>query len=126
MSKLKILVVEDERETLNWIAERLSKLFDCDIDTAADGQAAVNKMLANDYNLVVLDIKLPQKNGIEVMREVKKAKKLPAILVVTAWDSSEIIYEVLQQGAAAHMPKPLDVVKFTEKVKEMLKAAFKN
>lgn len=120
LSEIKILVVEDELETLNIIKNNLEKIPHCQVETAEDGDKAVEKIMACEYDLVLLDIKLPGKSGYDVMKEVKKKKQLPDILVVSGYDSSHVIDVFMGEGAVDYLPKPFDVKILQRKIKAIL------
>lgn len=120
MADVKIFIVEDEKETLRFIKNCLQRELLCDIDESMNGIDAIEKMKAQDFDLVILDLKMPGVNGLDVMREIKKIKKLPDILVVTAWDSDQVATTVIKEGALDYMPKPLIPEAFMIKVKTLL------
>ena len=120
MHELKILVVDDETETLEYLAKQIERFLKCAVYKSDSGQDAIDKMAGIDFDLVILDIKMPEVNGLDVMRETSKIKKLPDILVVTAWDSAEVVDEVIAAGAIDYIPKPVSSETLLEKVKTIL------
>jgi len=121
MEKPKILVVDDEKEVLTMLCGWINRMFDCEcVDSVDNGKKAIDALLTKEYDLVLMDIKMPDKNGIEVMNEVKAKKALPKIIVITAWESSAVIYEAMQAGASAYLPKPLTAETTGQKVREIL------
>jgi two-component system response regulator YesN len=90
------------------------------VDKAINGEEAISKMLSDDYRIVILDIRMPGLNGIDVMRKVKKEKKLPPVVVLTAYDNDEIAREVTKEGAMYYMPKPVNVEHLIELIKKEL------
>jgi CheY-like chemotaxis protein len=87
----KALVVEDETVTRTLLAQLLESL-DCDVDTAVDGEEALARILSHDYDLILLDIILPKKSGIEVMEALRRERPraLGCVIVVTGLDVREI------------------------------------
>ena len=63
---------------------------------------------------------MPEMSGLDVIREVKQHKELPDVLVVTAYDSTDVTKEALDLGALDYMPKPFELKTFQLKVKEIL------
>jgi len=120
MEKLLFLVVEDEKDVLLGLKHMLEGEFTCIVDTAASGEEAVKKMIAKDYSLVLLDIKMPEKSGLEVLKEVKDVKALPKVLVVSAWSGAEMVYTALQAGAVSFIEKR-SLPKIKEKIEELLR-----
>lgn len=107
MPKYKILVVEDEDDTLKFLKQTLARALRCQVDTASCADEGINKLLEGDYTLVVLDIKMPQKSGLDFLREIKAKNKLPKILIVSGYDDEYILQEVLEAGALDYIPKPV-------------------
>ncbi len=83
----KILVVEDEKDTLLLIAEGLRR-FDFKVETSADGKDAIQKVKDFSPDVVILDIMLPELDGLEVLKWIKKNK--PEIFVMLATGKKEI------------------------------------
>lgn len=107
MSKHKILVVEDEDETARFLKQTIARVLRCSVDTAQSADEGMKKLLKNEYALVVLDIKMPQKSGLDFLREIKAKKKLPKILIVSGYDDEYVLQEVLEAGAIDYIPKPV-------------------
>jgi len=120
MAGAKILIVEDEVDTIEVVKNSLGRFLDCEIDAATDGETAITKILEDDFDLVILDIKMPGLSGIDVLRKVKLKKALPDILVITAWDSTQVAEEVVKEGALDYIPKPITVDTLKLKMKTIL------
>ena len=120
MGKPKILIVEDEIPTLQRFKGLIDKLIECELYEATEGLGAAEKMKAIDFDLVVLDIKMPGLNGLDVIRQVKKEKPLPDILVVSGWDSTQVAQKLIEEGALDYLPKPLDLDIFILRVRHIL------
>ena len=102
----KALIVEDEAVTRTLLAQLLESL-DCDVDLAGDGEEALARLLAYNYDVVLLDIILPKMSGIEVMESLRRERPhvLGCIIVVTGLD----IREIRSLFPAVHdtLPKPV-------------------
>ncbi|MCP4653619.1 MAG: response regulator [Candidatus Omnitrophica bacterium] len=122
MDKAKILIVEDEQEVLAYFKGSLERKFFADIETAQDGRQAIDAIRNNDFDLVIMDLKMPQCNGLDVMRRVKKTKELPDTIIVTAYDSGFVSKEAKEVGAVDYIPKPLNMEVFLSKAKAILTA----
>ena len=116
----KVLVVDDELEVLQNLKSIVSHMIECQIDDANNGNDAILKMQENDYDLVILDIKMPEASGIDAMRKIKETKSLPDILVITAYDSASIAEEVVSEGAVDYIPKPIYPDNLKLKIKQIL------
>lgn len=116
-----ILIADDEVQTVEDINYFLNRVIECRVDTADNGDKAYALMKKNDYDLVFLDLKMPGLSGMEVMKEIKKDKPLPDVMVVTGYDSSDVARKVVAEGAIEYIPKPLYLENFKTKVKTILK-----
>jgi DNA-binding NtrC family response regulator len=100
-----ILVVDDEpsmRESLrDWFLEA-----GYGVETAHDGEEALRMIAQKDYGLLILDLKLPGINGIEVLKEARKSHPDLKGVVITAYPSVDTAVEALKQGAVEYLPKP--------------------
>jgi len=85
------LVVEDDATTRTLLAGLLESI-DCDVDIAADGEEALQRLQSRDYDVVLLDIVLPKMSGIDVMESLRRERPqaLGCIIVVTGLDIREI------------------------------------
>ncbi|MBF0921884.1 MAG: response regulator, partial [Atopobium sp.] len=82
---IKVLIVEDEEKIARFIELEL-KHEGYEVDKALDGRTGAEKALLNDYDLILLDVLLPQLNGLEVLRRIRREKNTPTIML-TARDS---------------------------------------
>lgn len=107
---MKLLVVEDEPNLLSVIRKGLSEK-NHDVSAALDGTTALQMITENTFDVVILDIMLPDINGIEICRRVRAANNFVPILMLTALSSSENIVTGLNAGADDYLAKPF---RFTE------------
>lgn len=100
-----LLVVEDEaivRESLK------DSLKDAHVVTTAEtGEEALELIKKRDFDILIVDVRLPGKTGIEVIREVKQAKPYIRSIVITAFPSVELAVEAMKQGAVDYLVKPI-------------------
>lgn len=109
MNKPVVLVVDDEVEARNTIIDFLEARYDCKYREAKDGDEAVKFVKANPCDIMLLDIKMPKKGGIAVIKESKELNPKLDILVVSAWVSDEVAEEAMKLGATDYAVKPLDL-----------------
>ena len=121
MAAAKILLVDDEEEIRRTLNEYLSNRIECEIIEAENGYAAVEKLRANDVDLIILDIKMPGISGTEVIQKAKSMPKEIPIIVITKWDSSQVSKQVMDSGAE-YIPKPFSLKIVRAKVEEKLKS----
>ncbi|PZR22704.1 MAG: DNA-binding response regulator [Flavobacterium psychrophilum] len=107
---MKILLVEDEPNLLSILKKGLAEK-NFDVSAALDGTTALAMLEANTFDVVVLDVMLPDINGVEICRRLRAARNFVPVLMLTALDSSENIVTGLNAGADDYMPKPF---KFSE------------
>ena len=103
----RILIVEDEEKIARFVTLELEH-EGYQVEHAADGRTAVDLALERDYDLILLDVLLPQLNGMEVLRRIRKHKDVPVIMV-TARDAVMDKVAGLDQPAAAPPPAALTV-----------------
>jgi DNA-binding response OmpR family regulator len=115
-----ILIVEDEDETLHFLKNTLSRALKCNVDIARNAEEGLSNLSKNDYALIVLDIKMPGKSGIDFMREAKTKGKLPKILVVSGYDDESVLQEALEEGALDYIPKPVVTDLLINKVRALI------
>lgn len=120
MDKVKILIVEDELETTRFLKRLLQTHIKCEIYEAVDGKDAIEKIKNDDFDLVILDLKMPGINGVDVVKTVKNYKTLPDIVVITAWDSPKVADDLIKEGALDYMVKPIAADHVMIKVKNIL------
>lgn len=101
----KILIVDDEKG-LRVGTERLLTRKGYIVDTSENGKDALSKGLAKDYDLVLIDLKMPDIDGLEVLRELKLRKPTTVCFIVTAYASYETAIEATRLGAFNYILKP--------------------
>lgn len=104
-----ILVVDDEKDARSTIISYLCARYDCNFKEAEDGDAAVAFVKANPCDVMLLDIKMPKKSGITVIKEAKEINPNVDILVVSAWVNDDVAEEASKLGATDYAVKPLDL-----------------
>ena len=104
---MRILLVEDEPSAALMLAKGLREQAYA-VDVAADGEAALYQASINDYDLVILDVMLPFKNGIEVCNEIRAGGSMVPVLMLTARDSIIDRIVGLDSGADDYLIKPFD------------------
>ncbi len=104
----RILVVEDEvivREALQeWLTEE-----GYEVEVVGDGNRALEAIDNRDFGLVILDLKLPEKDGLKVFREAKARRPELLGVIITAYPSAKTAAEAMQLGILNYLPKPIDL-----------------
>ncbi len=116
----KILLVEDESSVVAFITKGLSEAG-YEVSVALDGPSGLQMALSNDFDLIILDIMLPGKNGLEVCREVRKQNNKVAILILTALSTSENVVMGLETGADDYLIKPFKFIELLARMRSLLR-----
>ncbi|HKS42881.1 MAG TPA: response regulator transcription factor [Blastocatellia bacterium] len=117
---MRILLVEDEPDAARMLAQGLREQVYA-VDVAADGDAALEMAYINDYDLIILDVMLPGKNGFEVCREIRQSGSAVPIIMLTARDAVEDKIEGLDTGADDYLVKPFDFHELLARVRALLR-----
>ena len=104
----KILVVDDEVQAVNFLKKELER-WDHHVITAQNGPEALELIDAEQPNLMLLDIRMPGQNGIEVLREAKAKDPELSVIMVTAVAEKNIAKAALESGADDYVTKPIDL-----------------
>jgi DNA-binding NtrC family response regulator len=120
MIGLKILLVDDEVV----FAENMSSLLSTrgyQVTAVNNGQSAITELEEQDFDVVVLDLKMPGMDGIATMKEIKKLEIFTEILVLTGHGSIDTAMEAIKLGAYDYLTKPCEVEELTAKIEEARK-----
>jgi len=118
MSKT-ILIVDDEKEICTILSDNLSR-EGYRVFVAYEGKTALELARKEKPDLVLLDIKMPRMNGIEVLRRIKKIKKETVVIMLTAYGTLETARGAMKLGAYDYITKPFDLFSLKSIVKEAL------
>jgi DNA-binding response OmpR family regulator len=117
---MRILVVDDEKNLTEQIRMTLTQQK-YTVDTAFDGQEAVDKIFVESYDLILLDIMLPEKNGFEVLSELRDEKKSTPVLMLTAKGAIEDRIKGLDMGADDYLAKPFSMEELLARIRALLR-----
>ncbi len=115
----KILIVDDEKLIVKGLRVSLEN-DDYEVDTAYDGQEALEKIRNNTYNLVLLDVMLPILDGTEVCRRVREFSDVPIIMVTAKSEDMDKILG-LEYGADDYVTKPFNIMELKARIKAILR-----
>ena len=101
----RILVVDDEEAVRDLIARSLSSA-EYDVDTAEDGATAVERLQANDYDLLITDLKMPGMDGLSVIREARRKSADMPIIIITGFSTEASAIEAINLGVSGYLTKP--------------------
>jgi two-component system, OmpR family, alkaline phosphatase synthesis response regulator PhoP len=116
----RILVIEDEEALRVALSDRL-KNEDYSVETAADGEEGFRRALESKFDLIILDVMLPKKKGLDVCRDVRKAGLVVPIIMLTA--KSETVDKVLglMIGADDYLTKPFEMIELMARIEALLR-----
>ncbi|RJW77479.1 MULTISPECIES: response regulator transcription factor [Coprococcus] len=117
---MRILVVEDEKDLNSIICSKLVK-EGYNVDACYDGQAALDYMEAENYDGAIMDIMIPNKDGITVLREMRNAGIQVPVLFLTAKTETQDIVRGLDAGASDYMTKPFEFPELMARLRVMLR-----
>ena len=105
--KGRILIVDDEPIVLR-SCQRILRGEDYEIDVCGDGLSALGMINENDYDVLILDIKMPRMDGIEVLRRVKEARPDIDVIMITGLHDIGTAVQAMKLGALDYLPKPFE------------------
>ncbi|HEV2393203.1 MAG TPA: response regulator [Verrucomicrobiae bacterium] len=117
---MRILVVEDERKTAAYLQRGLSESGFV-VDPAGRGDDGVELALSRDYDMVILDVMLPERDGWAVLAEIRRAGKQTPVLFLTARDAVPDRVKGLELGADDYLVKPLAFSELLARVRSILR-----
>jgi DNA-binding NtrC family response regulator len=120
MNKKKVLVIDDE-EVIRDLLKKVLYKEGYDIYTAANGISALEKIKTTDYDMLLLDLKMPKMGGMELLAKIKKLNKNPIIIIVTGYGTINTAKEAIKLGYFDYIIKPFNV----DDIIIVIKKAFK-
>ncbi|MCQ9206218.1 MAG: response regulator [Omnitrophica bacterium] len=119
-TKKKILIVDDER-VIRDLLERLLKGSGHEAISAEDGETALNLIKTENFDLILLDLKLPGIDGVKILKEIKKLNKKLTVILISAYLTDDIIKQTSELGVVDYVKKPFDIYRVKNQIKKVLK-----
>jgi DNA-binding NtrC family response regulator len=116
MEDFKVLVVDDEEDFVKTLSDRMA-LRDMKPDVALNGEEALKKVEEGEPTVMVLDLKMPGMDGLDVLRQVKKAYPKTQVIILTGKGTKKDQEEARKLGAFAYLQKPVELDTLMETVK---------
>ena len=117
-----ILVIEDEPGIVDFL-ERGLRAHGFDVASALDGESGVERAMTEDVDLIVLDLMLPGRSGLEVLEQVRSSRPGLPVIVLTALDEVEHRVTGLDAGAADYLTKPFSLNELAARIRAQLRMA---
>lgn len=108
MNNIKLLVVDDETDFLEALAERLT-IRDVDVTAAENGAEALNLVKRKDFDVALIDLRMPGMSGEELLRKLKKESPLTEVIIFTGHASLDSAVSCLREGSYHYLQKPCDI-----------------
>lgn len=120
---MRILIVEDEKELQSTIAEGL-RLDGYAVDTCDDGKTACELCFIERYDLVILDLNLPEMDGFEVLQQIREFDSELKVLILSARNTVSDKVQGLDHGANDYLTKPFDFAELEARIRNLLRRSF--
>lgn len=117
MEKMKIMLVDDEERFLETTRKLLARKG-YDAITAASGREAIHQLESRHIHIVILDVKMPQMDGIATLKEIKKRFPPVEVIMLTGHATVETAIEGLKSGATDYLMKPISIEELIQKAEE--------
>jgi len=118
-AKGSILIIDDEQEIRESL-QQLLHLASYKADSAATAAEGLKRLESAVYDLVLVDVSLPDKSGLEVLRSIKREMPDTAVIMITAYDSSQVAFQASKEGADSYITKPWDNDKLLLEIRNAL------
>jgi DNA-binding NtrC family response regulator len=113
--QIKVLLVDDEKDFVETLAQRL-EVRDFDVKTAFDGDEALGLIRESDFDVIVLDVLMPGKDGIQTLKEIKDLNPLVNVIMLTGNATVDTAIEGMRLGAYDYLMKPTETEILVEKI----------
>jgi len=123
-SKMRVLIVEDESRLARNIAKALRETTSYAVDISTDGEDGRHQALTNPYDLIVLDLMLPEVSGMEILTSLRREGSHVPVLILTARDTTQDIIRGLDSGSDDYMTKPFNMGEFLARCKALVRRAY--
>ena len=117
---MKILVIEDEPEMKGLIKQFLEDEYYI-VEVADNFNSGMDKIVAYDYDCIILDIMLPDGNGLELLQELKNLNKADSVIIISAKDSLDDKIKGLDLGADDYLTKPFHIAELNARIKSVIR-----
>ncbi len=122
---MRVLIVDDAVD-LNNVIQKILTNKNYEVDCAYDGKTGLYKALSNEYDIILLDIMMPQMNGYEVLKNLRKEGRETPVILITAKDDITDKIDGLDFGADDYLQKPFNMSELTARIRAVTRRNLKN
>lgn len=117
----KIVIIDDETQILSMLETFLKRTEEYKVETFSNPVSGLNYVLSNSVDLVLLDIMMPQMDGVEVLNKIKEKKPSVKVIMMTAYSTLDKVLQTHKRGADSYLMKPFDsLANIQSKIKDTL------
>ncbi len=116
----RILVVDDEKEIREMLLKALTRLTEFHVELAGDGEEALKKIEQENFDLVLTDLKMPKKDGLQLVSDIAKSKPETLTVLMTGHGTIDSALEAMKQGASDYLLKPLNLDEMIVRLRKVL------
>ena len=120
---MRLLIVEDEKQICDMVAKSLYGVG-YEVDTCYDGEEALECILTEDYDLIVLDLNLPGMDGMEILRELRRKNEETKVIILSARGQIADKVEGLDAGANDYLSKPFHLAELEARIRSLTRRQF--
>lgn len=115
----RVLIVDDQKGVRR-LLEELFKKEGYEVNVAVDGKDSIEKVKAYTPDVILMDMKMPNMNGLEASEEIIKYDHTIPIIMMTAYGEMEVVQKALEAGVKKYITKPFDIIDLRNLVREVL------
>ena len=115
--KIKVLIADDEKEFIETLAQRL-EMRDFAVTTVDSGGAAIEIAAKINFDVIILDVQMPEINGIDALKKIKEATPLVPVIMLTGEATVENAIQGMKLGAFDFLIKPTEMDRLSDKIKQ--------
>ncbi len=121
---MRILIIEDEEKLALNVAKVLRQLLGAAVDISTDGQDGLHMAVSEPYDVIILDLMLPQMDGLSVLQNLRRQNISTPVIILTAKDGTENVIAGLNAGSDDYLTKPFEMAELVARTKALLRRSY--
>ena len=121
---MRVLIIEDEQRLARNIARVLTEVASYAVDVSLDGEDGQHMACSQSYDLIILDLMLPKRSGLDILRAIRKKGLRMPVLILTALDTTDDIIRGLDLGCDDYLSKPFDMGELVARCKALIRRSY--